>query len=318
MTPSNSSIRIATRESRLALWQAEHVQACLQDAHPGLDVSLVPMTTKGDQMLDSPLARIGGKGLFVKELELALLEGRADIAVHSMKDVPAQFPEGLQLPIIMQRADPLDAFVSNQYAKFRELPQGAKVGTASLRRQTQLLHLRPDLQIETLRGNVQTRLQKLDDGQYDAIILACAGLRRLGLEERIAQSLAVEDSLPAIGQGAIGIECREGDAQTLALLAVLHDADTATCLIAERAINARMGGNCTLPLAGYATLSDSQEGQQMRLAARMGSPDGKTLLATDITGPANTALAMGQQAANELLAMGADKILQDLGLPIPD
>ncbi len=313
MTAITQSLRIATRESRLALWQAEHVQACLRELNPQLEVTLVPMTTKGDQMLDSPLSKIGGKGLFVKELELALLEGRADIAVHSMKDVPAHFPDGLHLPVILERADPLDAFVSNHFSGLDALPEGARVGTASLRRQTQLLHLRPDLRIEPLRGNVQTRLRRLDEGRFDAIILACAGLQRLALDERIRCALSTEQSLPAIGQGAIGIECRSDDAETTTLLAALHHGETATCVAAERAVNARMGGNCTLPLAGYATLQDGH----LTLTARMGDPDGKRLLATRQEGPGCDAVSLGLRAADDLLAQGADQILQNLGLPVP-
>lgn len=311
---AKNSLRIATRESKLALWQAEHVKQRLELLHPGLAVSLVPMTTKGDQMLDSPLSRIGGKGLFVKELERALYDGAADIAVHSMKDVPAHFPPGLHLPVIMERGDPFDAFVSNDYASVDALPQDARLGTASLRRQCQLLHRRPDLQVGLLRGNVQTRLGKLDAGEFDAIILACAGLKRLELEARITHAMPASESLPAIGQGAMGIECREDDTYTLTLIEPLHHLETASCVIAERAVNARLGGNCTLPLGGYATLSDAG----LSLTACMGEPDGSLLLSTQRSGPVEAAAELGRAAANELLAQGADAILEGMGLPVPD
>lgn len=313
MNQQNSSLRIATRESKLALWQAEHVKQRLEQLHPGLQVELVPMTTQGDQMLDSPLSRIGGKGLFVKELERALSDGRADIAVHSMKDVPAHFPPGLHLPVIMQRGDPFDAFVSNHYAAVDDLPEGARLGTASLRRQCQLLHRRPDLQVGLLRGNVQTRLDKLDAGEFDAIILACAGLMRLQLEARITRAMPASESLPAIGQGAMGIECRLDDARSLSLIEALHHAESATCVAAERAVNARLGGNCTLPLAGYATLA----GEQLSLQACMGDPDGSRLLTSRHSGPAETAPELGRRAADDLLAQGADSILESMGLPVP-
>lgn len=304
-------LRIATRKSRLALWQAEHVKARLQAAHPDLKVELVPMTTQGDQLLDSPLARIGGKGLFVKELEQALLDGRADVAVHSMKDVPAHFPSGLHVPVILQREDPRDAFISREHASIAELPDRARIGTASLRRQCQLLHQRADLRIESLRGNVQTRLRRLDEGEYDAIILACAGLRRLGLAGRITVALPPEDSLPAIGQGAIGIECRLDDATTTRRIEPLHHGDTALCVTAERAVNARMGGNCTLPLAGYAELQNGQ----LRLRTCLGDPDGQRLLHAEVQGPSAQADALGSKAADALFAQGAAAILQAIGLP---
>ncbi|MDX1496693.1 MAG: hydroxymethylbilane synthase [Salinisphaeraceae bacterium] len=313
MKQANNEIRIATRESKLALWQAEHVQARLQALHPELEVSLVPMTTKGDQMLDSPLSRIGGKGLFVKELERALLDGRADIAVHSMKDVPAHFPDGLHLPVILERGDPFDAFVSNNYSSLDDLPESARLGTASLRRQCQVLNHRPDLQIGLLRGNVQTRLAKLDDDQFDAIILACAGLKRLHLDERIRSAMPPELSLPAIGQGAMGIECRADDAATLARIQPLHHEETALCVSAERAVNARLGGNCTLPLAGYATLNNGQ----LDLQARMGFPDGHLLLHCRHSDRADQAEYLGTRAANDLLVQGADAILKAMDLPVP-
>lgn len=308
MKTALNRVRIATRESRLALWQAEHVQARLGALYPDLSIELVPMTTRGDQLLDSPLSRIGGKGLFLKELETALLEGRADIAVHSMKDVPARMPDGLTLPVILEREDPLDAFVSNHYAHPDELPEGAVVGTASLRRQCQLLARYPHLRIETLRGNVQTRLAKLDSGQYDAIILASAGLMRLDLETRIRHRLSAQESLPAIGQGAIGIECRAGDPDILKLIRPLHDPHTGLCLAAERAINARLEGSCQIPLAGYAQLN----GDELQLRALLGQPDGTELLQAYREGPAQDGPALGNSVAEELLARGGDRILDSL------
>lgn len=308
MTDPLPRLRIATRESRLALWQAEHVQKHLQRIHPDLAVELVPMTTRGDQLLDSPLSRIGGKGLFLKELETALLENRADIAVHSMKDVPALMPEGLILPVVMSREDPSDAFVSNHYGHPDELPQDACVGTASLRRQSQLLSRYPRLKIETLRGNVQTRLSKLDDGQFDAIILASAGLIRLGLEARISHRLSPQESLPAIGQGAIGIECRAGDNRVLGLIEPLHDPHTGLCLAAERAINARLEGSCQIPLAGHARLT----GDTLTLRALLGSPEGDQIIQAYREGPAQDGELLGRQAAEELLEKGGADILARL------
>ena len=256
-------LRIATRQSPLALWQAHYVKERLMACHPGLTVTLVPMVTRGDIILDTPLAKVGGKGLFVKELELALLEDRADIAVHSMKDVPVEFPQGLGLVTICEREDPRDAFVSNTYASLDDLPRGSIVGTSSLRRQAQLLTRRPDLQIRFLRGNVNTRLAKLDAGEYDAIILAAAGLIRLGFEQRITSPISIEDSLPAGGQGAVGIECRSADPEIHALLTPLHHADTAVRVTAERALNKHLNGGCQVPIACYAVL----EGEQIWLRA---------------------------------------------------
>ncbi len=310
MNTELSRIRIATRESKLALWQAEHVQAQLQTLHPGLEVELVPMTTRGDQLLDSPLSRIGGKGLFLKELETALLDGRADIAVHSMKDVPAQMPAEFQLPVILERGDPFDAFVSNDYARPEDLPEGAVVGTASMRRQCQLLARFPSLRIENLRGNVQTRLRKLDDGQYDAIILASAGLERLQLDDRITYRLAADESLPAIGQGAIGIECRAEDEAVLQCIQPLHHHETGLCLAAERAVNARLEGSCQVPLAGYAELS----GEQLSIKALLGSPDGKQILRAQSRGEADQGAHLGLAVAEELLRNGGDQILASLAL----
>ncbi|AKX53940.1 hydroxymethylbilane synthase [Thiopseudomonas alkaliphila] len=302
---SSREIRIATRKSALALWQAEFVKSELEKAHPNLKVSLVPMVSRGDQLLDSPLAKIGGKGLFVKELELALLEDRADIAVHSMKDVPMHFPEGLGLFCICEREDPRDAFVSNNFSSLDELPQGSIVGTSSLRRQAQLLKLRPDLTINFLRGNVNTRLAKLDAGEYDAIILAAAGLLRLGFAERIRSYLSVEDSIPAGGQGAVGIECRVDDDELHQLLAVLHDPDTADRVTAERALNTHLNGGCQVPIACYAVL----EQDQLWLRGMVGQPDGSQLLMAQARAPRTQASQLGVQVAEDLLSQGAGEIL---------
>ncbi|MEQ4532470.1 MAG: hydroxymethylbilane synthase [Mixta sp.] len=301
-------LRIATRQSPLALWQAQYVQQRLMACHPGLRVELVPMVTRGDIILDTPLAKVGGKGLFVKELELAMLENRADIAVHSMKDVPVAFPDGLGLVTICERDDPLDAFVSNHYATLDALPQGAVVGTSSLRRQCQLAELRPDLEIRSLRGNVGTRLSKLDAGEYDAIILAAAGLKRLGLQDRIRYAIPAEVSLPAVGQGAVGIECRLDDEQTIMLLAALNDDDTATRVKAERAMNTRLEGGCQVPIGSYALL----EGDDIWLRGLVGSPDGKTMVRGERRGPRSQAEQLGISLADELLNNGAREILRDV------
>ena len=299
------TLKIATRQSPLALWQANFVKDQLEKFHPTLSVELVPMVTKGDVILDSPLAKIGGKGLFVKELENALLEKRADIAVHSMKDVPMEFPEGLVLSVICKREDPRDAFVSNTYRSLDELPQGAIVGTSSLRRQCQLKQLRPDLDIRSLRGNVGTRLSKLDNGEYDAIILASAGLIRLGLAERIASFIEVEQSLPAAGQGAVGIECRVDDEEVKALLAPLADATTTTCVLAERAMNTRLQGGCQVPIGGYAIEQDGK----VFLRALVGETDGSAIIRAEGKSAVENAEALGVSIAEQLLAQGADKIL---------
>ncbi|MGP0172874.1 hydroxymethylbilane synthase [Pseudomonas sp. NCHU5208] len=299
-------IRIATRKSALALWQAEYVKARLEQAHPGLKVSLVPMVSRGDKLLDAPLAKIGGKGLFVKELETALLENEADIAVHSMKDVPMDFPEGLGLYCICEREDPRDAFVSNTHDSLDALPAGSVVGTSSLRRQAQLLARRPDLQIRFLRGNVNTRLAKLDAGEYDAIILAAAGLIRLGFEERIRSSISAEDSLPAGGQGAVGIECRSADSDVQALLAPLHHRETALRVTAERALNKRLNGGCQVPIACYALLEDDQ----LWLRGLVGQPDGGLLLRAEERAASGDAEALGVRVAEALLAQGAEDILK--------
>ena len=303
---STREIRIATRKSALALWQAEYVKARLEQAHPGLTVTLVPMVSRGDKLLDSPLAKIGGKGLFVKELETALLEQEADIAVHSMKDVPMDFPEGLGLFCICEREDPRDAFVSNTYSSLDALPAGSIVGTSSLRRQAQLLARRPDLQIRFLRGNVNTRLAKLDAGEYDAIILAAAGLIRLGFEDRITDTISVDDSLPAGGQGAVGIECRSADSEIHALLAPLHHVDTADRVSAERALNKHLNGGCQVPIACYAVL----EGDQLWLRGLVGEPAGGALLNAEARAPRGAAETLGVQVAEALLAQGAGEILK--------
>lgn len=302
-------LRIATRKSPLALWQAYHVRDALCRAYSRLQVELVEMVTQGDRILDAPLAKIGGKGLFVKELEQGLLQGDADIAVHSMKDVPVDFPAGLHLPIIMNRADPRDAFVSNLYPNFQSLPHNAIVGTSSLRRQSQLLALRPDVQIRSLRGNVGTRLSKLDAGEFDAIILASAGLDRLGLAARIRERLAPTMMLPAIGQAAIGIECRQDDDNTRQLLAPLHDETTRHCVTAERAINARLGGGCQVPIAGFAELIDSQ----IILRGLVADVTGQRILRSEKRGTVTQAIELGQQVAEALLAQGAQEILDALG-----
>ena len=303
---SSREIRIATRKSALALWQAEYVKARLEQAHPGLLVTLVPMVSRGDKLLDSPLSKIGGKGLFVKELETALLENEADIAVHSMKDVPMDFPQGLGLFCICEREDPRDAFVSNTYASLDALPEGSVVGTSSLRRQAQLLTRRPDLNIRFLRGNVNTRLAKLDAGEYDAIILAAAGLIRLGFEDRITSAISIDDSLPAGGQGAVGIECRSADSEIHALLAPLHHADTAVRVTAERALNKHLNGGCQVPIACYAVLEDDQ----IWLRGLVGDPNGSVLLTAQARGPQGAATELGVKVAEALLDQGAGAILK--------
>lgn len=305
---THTPIRIATRKSPLAMWQAEFVKEALEQAHPGLTVELVPMVTKGDIILDTPLAKVGGKGLFVKELEVAMLEGRADIAVHSMKDVPVEFPDGLGLVTICERGDPRDAFVSNNYDSIDQLPAGAIVGTSSLRRQCQLRAQRPDLIVNDLRGNVNTRLRKLDDGEYDAIILACAGLQRLKMEDRIRVEMTPESSLPAVGQGAVGIECRLDDTRVRDLLAPLNHPETATRVLCERAMNNRLQGGCQVPIGSYSEL----QGDQIWLRALVGEPDGSLIVSGEISGPATDAEQLGTQLAEQLLADGAKTILDKL------
>ncbi len=303
-----SIIRIATRKSPLAVWQAEHVASRLRDSHPGLEVELVPMSTRGDRILDAPLAQVGGKGLFVKELEQGMLDGHADIAVHSMKDVPVELPKGLHLPVVLPREDPRDAFVSGRYACFADLPEAACVGTSSLRRQMQLRRARPDLVIRDLRGNVNTRLDKLDRHDYDAIVLASAGLKRLGMAGRIAELLEPEAILPAIGQGAIGIECREDDEAVERLINALDDRPTHLRVEAERAMNARLAGGCQVPIAGFAEI----RGDEMRLRGIVGSPDGKQTVQGETVGPPAQAVAQGTRLAEELLAQGAGEILSGI------
>ena len=298
-------IRIATRRSPLALWQAEYVRGKMLGTHPGIKVELVKMVTQGDKILDTPLAKVGGKGLFVKELELGMLNGEADIAVHSMKDVPVDFPDGLHLAVICEREDPRDAFVSNRYKKIEELPKGAIVGTSSMRRQCQLRAWRPDLVIKDLRGNVNTRLNKLDNKEYDAIILAGAGLKRLGFEERITEMLDTSVSLPAIGQGAVGIECRVDDARVNELIRTLNHPETTIQVMAERAMNKRLEGGCQVPIAGFAEL----DGKSMSMRGLVGRPDGTKIVRGEISGAANDAERLGKQLADDLLSRGAREIL---------
>lgn len=307
-----TTLRIATRESPLALWQAEHVRDRLMAAHPGLSVELVPMTTQGDQMLSAPLANVGGKGLFVKELEQCMLDGDADLAVHSMKDVPVRQPDGLCLTAFLAGEDPRDAFVSNTYAELGELPAGAVVGTSSLRRQAQLRWLRPDLKVIDLRGNVGTRLRKLDEGQYDAILLASAGLIRLAMADRISERFSPARMLPAIGQGIVGIECREDDAVTRELLAVLHDPTSEIRLRAERSMNGMLGGACQVPVAGHATVSANT----VLLDGLVGAPDGSMVIRHRLEGPVAEAESLGQALAQRLLDAGGAGILRALGVPV--
>jgi hydroxymethylbilane synthase len=301
----NSTIRIATRESRLALWQAEHVAALLCQHHPGLTVELVPMTTRGDQVLDTTLAKIGGKGLFIKELEAALLEDRADIAVHSMKDVPAQLSTGFEIVAVLAREDPRDALVSADYVRIDDIPADSIVGTSSLRRQAQLQHARPDLRVEPVRGNVETRLRKLDHGHFAAILLAAAGLKRLGLEHRIAGYLPCEVSLPAVGQGAVGVECLAGNVTVARLLAPLQDDDTRHCVDAERAFAEGLGASCESPVAGFAEIAAGE----LFLRGLVATRDGASLLHGDVRGPAANAVALGAALAATLFERGAAALL---------
>ncbi|MDG2353309.1 MAG: hydroxymethylbilane synthase [Gammaproteobacteria bacterium] len=302
----NKTLRIATRKSPLALWQAEHVKARLEHHHPGLKVELVKMTTKGDQILNSPLSKIGGKGLFIKELEQGMLAGDADIAVHSMKDVPYEVPAGFELGAILKRENPFDAFVSNNFNSIDDLPQGAKVGTCSMRRIVQLKDRRPDLEILDLRGNVNTRLKKLDDGEFDAIILACAGLIRLEFEDRIKQQISAEQSLPAVGQGAVGIEIRENDQEILDLIAPLVDAETTYRVNAERAMNAQLEGGCSVPIAGYSTI----DGDQITLTGLVGNVESGVILKERVSGHINEAEQLGVALADQLISLGAKDILK--------
>lgn len=298
-------VRIATRTSKLALWQAEHVQQRLQQLYADSDVSLLAMKTRGDKLLDTPLAKIGGKGLFVKELEAAMQEGRADLAVHSMKDVPMELPSGFVLPVICKRAAPTDAWVSNHYASLDDVPPGGRIGTSSLRRSVQIKARRPDLEVLSLRGNVQTRLAKLDRGDFDGILLATAGLERLELHQRIRERVAAELSLPAVGQGAIGIECRADDQELIERLAPLNDADSWDRVSAERAMNHRLEGGCQVPIGGYAEL----QGDTLWLRGLVASEDGRQVLRAEAKAPRQDAEKLGVAVAEELLAQGAGKIL---------
>ncbi|MGE5027166.1 MAG: hydroxymethylbilane synthase [Betaproteobacteria bacterium] len=303
-----SKITIASRESALAMWQAHHVRQRLQALYPQLEINILGMTTTGDQILDKTLSKIGGKGLFVKELELALEDGRADFAVHSMKDVPMVLPEGFMLAATGEREDPRDAFVSNRFQSLEALPEGSVVGTSSLRRQCQIQARFPSFKIESLRGNVQTRLRKLDEGQYAAIILAAAGLKRLGLGERITALLPTEQSLPAVGQGALGIECRTGRDDIVALLAPLNHPDTAACVAAERAMSRALAGSCQVPLGGFAEIAAGV----LRLRGFVSSVDGVRMVRAEVSGKPEEAEALGQELAQRLIGMGADKILAEL------
>ena len=303
-------VRIATRKSPLALWQAEEVARQLKTYHPGIQVELVKIVSKGDKFLDAPLAKIGGKGLFVKELEQAMLDGEADIAVHSMKDVPMEFPPGLHLPVIMEREDPTDAFVSNNYNSLQELPANARIGSSSLRRQLQIKEVMPEAEMLNLRGNVNSRLQKLDNGDFDAIILASAGLIRLEFEDRIKTRIPAEQSLPSVGQGAVGIECRVGDDNIMSLIAPLNHPDTQTRLLAERAMNHRLHGGCQVPIAGFAQL----EGNDIYLRGLVGRPDGSEVVRGEVRGPREQAEVLGQTLAEQLLNDGADVILREMGM----
>ena len=301
-------LRIATRKSQLALWQAEHVAALLRRAHPEISVELLPMSTKGDRILDRSLAAIGGKGLFIKELETALEDRRADLAVHSMKDVPGDLPSGLMIAAVLPRADARDALITRGASRLEDLPIGARLGTSSLRRQAQLLAARPDLRIEGLRGNVNTRLQRLDDGELDAIVLACAGLMRLGLESRIAAHLDPEISLPAVGQGVIGIECRTEDSAARESLRALNDADTRIAVDAERAFAHKLGGSCQSPIAAHAQV----DGESVSLVGLVAEPDGSRVLRHTISGSAANARLLGEQLAERVIAAGAGALLERL------
>ena len=305
-------LTIATRASRLALWQAEHVQSRLHDLYPEMQVDLLKLSTRGEEILDRSLSKVGGKGLFVKELENALLDGRADLAVHSLKDMPVDMPDLFDLSTILTRADCRDAFVSNHFDTLADLPEGAVVGTSSLRREAQLRARFPRLNVEPLRGNLDTRLAKLDAGQYAAIILAAAGLERLGLAQRIKHRLSVEDSLPAAGQGALGIEILKTRSDLLEILAPLSCHETTACALAERAVSRALGGSCQVPLAAYASI----QGQQLSLQALVATPDGQTIYRAKATGLVPAALSLGLQVAQELRAQGAEVLLANLAATI--
>ena len=310
---SNTPLRIATRRSKLAMWQAEHVMSLLRSTHPDLPVELVPMSTQGDRVLDRALAEVGGKGLFVKELEVAMQEGRADIAVHSMKDVPSELPPGFAIVAVLPRANPLDAFISRRFKRFADLPQGARVGTSSPRRQSQLRHARPDLRLELLRGNVDTRLRRLDEGELDAILLACAGLERLGIAHHVTQQLDLDLSLPAVGQGVIGIESRADDVRSRDVLATLHHADSFTRLTAERAFAATLGGSCHSPIAAHASL----DGGRLTVRGFIGAPDGSETYRDQVYGSATEAAALGHELARRMQAAGAGQLLERLRQEAP-
>jgi len=303
-----STLRIATRKSPLALWQAEHVGSLLRKNFPDLEIALLPMATEGDKLLDAPLAKVGGKGLFIKELERSLLAGDADIAVHSLKDVPMEIPDGLALPVFLARGDPHDGLVCEHHDSLAALPAGARVGTSSLRRKCQLLAARPDLRVLTVRGGVQTRLAKLDAGDFDALLLAVAGLRRLGLGERVVEVLAPEVMLPAVGQGVLGIECRQGDEDAGSLIATLHDADSADRVTAERAMNQKLGGGCQVPIAGFAEL----DGEELSLRALVASTDGRRVLRAHGRAPRDQGALLGGSVADDLLSQGAGEILAEV------
>lgn len=301
-------IIIASRESLLAMWQANFIKRRLRELYPQTEISILGMTTRGDQILDKTLSKIGGKGLFIKELEQALADGRADIAVHSMKDLPMNIPDGFMLAAITEREDPRDAFVSNQYTSVDALPAGSVIGTSSLRRESQLRAQFPHLKIQPLRGNVQTRLRKLDEGQYAAIILAAAGLKRLELSERITMLLNTQSSLPAVGQGALGIECRDDRPDLVNLLQPLHHLETAQCVEAERAMSRLLGGSCQVPLGGFAEIINGR----LHLQGFVATPDGKRMISETATGKPETGQEMGEQLAQNLIKQGADEILATL------
>ncbi|KAF0283926.1 hydroxymethylbilane synthase [Spiribacter roseus] len=305
---SITHLRIATRRSPLAIWQAEHVAERLRARHPGLEVELVRLSTRGDEITDRPLMAVGGKALFVKALEEGMLAGKADIAVHSMKDIPAEVPDEFRVPVILARDDPFDAFVSRHHGALDELPTGGCVGTASLRRECQIRARRPDLTVTSLRGNVQTRLGKLDAGEFDAIVLAASGLRRLGMADQITRAMPAEESLPAVGQGALAIECRADDPEVEALIRDLDDPDSHDRVAAERAVNARLEGSCHVPLAAYAVL----EGDDLWLRALVASRDGRQVLRAEGRAPRHGAEALGNTVAGDLLAQGAGEILADI------
>ncbi len=303
-----NTLRIATRKSPLALWQAEHVASLLREKFPDLEIALRPMSTQGDKLLDAPLAKVGGKGLFIKELEHALLTGDADIAVHSLKDVPMEIPDGLAMPVFLARGDPHDGLVCDHHDSLVSLPAGARVGTSSLRRQCQLLAARPDLQVVTIRGGVHTRLAKLDAGEFDALLLAVAGLQRLGLGQRVREVIRPELILPAVGQGVLGIECRQGDEGAESLIATLNDADSAACVGAERAMNQKLGGGCQVPIAGFAEL----DGEELALRALVASIDGARVLRAKGRAPRGEGALLGASVADDLLSQGAGEILAEV------